>query len=313
MKPLISIIVPIYNTSKHLTKCLDSLVNQTLKEIEIILINDGSTDNSQEIALSYKSKYPTKIIYRTKLNEGQGVARNVAINLAHAPYITFVDSDDWIDQDTLENMYQLAQKNQSDIVACSSYIEEFNGQSIKKNYEFYNSDTFKNYLLNNPGPCGKLIKKDIIIQNNLYFPKQRAYEDLAVVPLWGLVSKKITFIDKPYYHYLIHEGSTMKQLVYNDKLENIFSTMDNLSKNISHDKYHEELELIYIEHLLHAASLRFFHFNKIEKLHQINKIIKENYPNWYKNIYFKQKSLKYKIICHLFYKERYSILKIILK
>lgn len=313
MKPLISIIVPIYNMSELLTKCLDSLVNQTLKEIEIILINDGSTDNSQDIALSYKEKYPDKIIYESKTNEGQGVARNVAIGLASAPYVTFVDSDDWIDLDMLKNMYQVAKENQSDIVACSSYIEETNDLSIKKDYEFYNSDILKNYILNNPGPGGKLIKKSLITENNLYFPKQRAYEDLAVVPLWGLASKKITFIDSPYYHYLIREGSTMKQLVYNDKLENIFNTMDNLSKNIPHDKYHEELELIYIEHLLHAASLRFFQFNKIEKLHQINLLIKENYPKWYKNIYFKQKPLKYKIICYLFYKERYHLLKLILK
>lgn len=313
MKPLISIIVPIYNTSKYLTKCLDSLVNQTLEEIEIILINDGSTDESQDIALSYKEKYPNKIIYQAKQNEGQGIARNVAIKLAHAPYVTFVDSDDFIDLDMLENMYRLVKDNKADIVACSEYVEECNGVSVKKHYEFYNADAFKNYLLNNPGPCGKLIKKNLITENNLYFPKQRAYEDLAVVPLWGLKAEKITFIDKPYYHYLIHEGSTMKQLVYNDKLDSIFNTMDNLSKNIPDDKYHEELELIYIEHLLHAASLRFFKFNKTEKLHQINQIIKEKYPNWYKNSYLKQKSLKYKIICYLFYKERYHLLKLILK
>ena len=95
MKPLISIIVPIYNTESYLEKCLDSLVNQTLKNIEIILINDGSPDNSEKIIKKYLKKYSDKIVYYKKENEGQGVARNYAIKLARGEYLTFVDSDDF--------------------------------------------------------------------------------------------------------------------------------------------------------------------------------------------------------------------------
>ena len=108
MKPKISVIVPIYNVEEYLEKCLDSLVNQTLKDIEIILINDGSPDNSEEIVNKYLKKYKEKIIYHKKENEGQGIARNYGINLAKGEFISFVDSDDYVDKTMFEKLYNKA-------------------------------------------------------------------------------------------------------------------------------------------------------------------------------------------------------------
>ena len=104
----VSVIIPVYNTEQYLNKCLDSLVNQTLKDIEIILINDGSTDNSQNIIDEYSAKYPDKIKSFIKENGGQATARNLGITKATGEYIGFVDSDDWIELNMYEELYNKA-------------------------------------------------------------------------------------------------------------------------------------------------------------------------------------------------------------
>lgn len=316
MKPLISIIVPIYNTERYLEKCLDSLVNQTLKNIEIILINDGSPDNSEKIIKKYLKKYSDKIVYYKKENEGQGVARNYAIKLARGEYLTFVDSDDFVEKTMLEELYNKVKDESADIVVSTKMYEIKSETLTISSANFDESNPYKKYILNNSGPVGKIIKKEIIQDNNLYFPNLRAYEDIAVVPLWGLYAKKISYIEKAFYYYVIHEGSTMKQSIYNEKLTNIYSSLDNLYRNfklLSNDKYNNELEWIYIEHLLHAASLRFLKFNKLDEIRKINTIMKEKFPNWNKNKYYQTRNIKYKIVCRLIYKEKFNLLKIILK
>lgn len=316
MKPKISVIVPIYNTEEYLETCLDSLVNQTLKDIEIILINDGSKDDSETIVKKYLKKYPDKIIYHKKENEGQGVARNYALNLAKGEFISFVDSDDYVDTTIFEKLYNKAIKDKADIVSITGLTEVRNNQTIIKPFEFNPQDPYKKYILNNSGPVGKIIKKEIITENNLHFPNLRAYEDISVVPLWGIYAKKISFIEEPLYYYLIREGSTMKQTEYNEKLTHIYDSLDNLYNKFKEkvkNKFKEELEWLYIEHLLHAASLRFLKFNKLSEIKKINKIIKERFPNWNKNKYYNIQSIKYKIVCNLIYKEKFKLLKLILK
>ena len=110
MKIKVSVIVPVYNVEKFIDKCLNSLVKQSLKEIEIIVVNDGSPDNSQKIIDKYVKKYPEKVQSFIKENGGQGSARNIGIVKAKGEYISFVDSDDWLDLDALEKMYSLAKK-----------------------------------------------------------------------------------------------------------------------------------------------------------------------------------------------------------
>ncbi len=125
--PKVSIVLPIYNVSEYLRKSLNSLVKQTLQEIEIICINDGSTDNSLEIVKEY-AKRDNRIVVVDKKNEGQGIARNLGINMAKGEYIGFVDPDDWVKPDMYEKMYNQAKKFSSEIVICdlSKYVEEKN-------------------------------------------------------------------------------------------------------------------------------------------------------------------------------------------
>ena len=116
--PKVSIIVPVYNVEKYLEKCLDSLVNQTLDSYEIIVVNDGSPDNSQEIIDKYVEKYPGIVFAYKKKNGGLGDARNFGIDKARGEYVGFVDSDDWVDKKMFEAMYNMAKTENDDVVIC---------------------------------------------------------------------------------------------------------------------------------------------------------------------------------------------------
>lgn len=317
MKPLISVVVPVYNAEKYLVKCLDSIINQTYKNIEIILVNDGSSDGSLKIINSYKKKYQDKIVVINKKNEGQGVARNEGIKISKGEYLTFVDSDDYIDKNMIFDMLNMAINLNADIVYTNSMYEDIDNNIIEKKNEL-NADVVKNYILTQSGPCSKLVKKNLIVENNLYFPKLRAYEDIAIVPVWALYTKKIVMLDKCYYFYLIHNGSTMKQINFNEKMYDITDAINNVYSNYSKKKllktYNSEIEWLYICHLLHAASLRFLKFNNYKNnINKINVTMNEKYPKWRQNKYYKKCNIKFKIVCNLVSKEQYFILKKILR
>ncbi len=314
----VSIIVPVWNVEQYLRKCLDSLVNQTFKDIEIVIINDSSPDNSQAIIDEYKKNYPDLISCYIKENGGQASARNLGLKKCHGEYITFVDSDDWVDTEMVEKMYNQAINTNSDIVVCEAYSVVDGNVKKLDIFKSENLDFYKKYIVNTPGACwGQLIKKDIITNNDLYFLEHHFYEDIAVMPALCLFSKRITYLNECLYYYLVRNGSTMKQVKYSQSLEDIFDSLDYLSnifiKNNSFEKYYDELEHIYIDHLLHAASLRFFGFEKYDQLAKIVEIMKQKYPKWKKNKYYKMHGIKYKIICSLFYKKKYKLLKSILK
>lgn len=221
----ISVIIPIFNSEIYLKKCLDSVLNQTLNEIEIILIDDGSTDSSLQIIKQYAKKY-TNIKYKTKINEGQAIARNLGIKMASGEFITFVDSDDYIELNMLEKLYNIAKLENSDIVLCD-YIEEYGDKNIEKKSLYIDSDNInKSYILCVAGPCSKIIKTDLFKNNNIKFLENNIYEDLAIIPSLALYSKNISYCEEILYHYIIRQNSTMQQTEYNNKLESIFNVMD---------------------------------------------------------------------------------------
>lgn len=231
----ISVIVPVFNSEDYLEKCLDSILNQTLNDIEIILIDDGSTDASLEIIKQYEKKY-NNIKYKTKKNEGQAIARNLGIEMATGRFICFVDSDDYIENTMLQKLYEYAIKNNSDIVICD-YIEEYENKVIKKDSLYIDAESVhKSYILSVAGPCSKIIKTEIFKQNNLKFLENNIYEDLAIIPVLALYTKNISYCKEILYHYVIRNNSTMQQTEYNEKLESIFNVMDFLYEQFNRKK-----------------------------------------------------------------------------
>ena len=203
----ISIIIPAYNAEKYINKCLDSIVNQTKEELEIIVINDGSTDKTEEKVKEYQDK---RIKYYKNKNQGIGKTRNFGIEKATGKYIMFIDSDDYIEKDACEKMYNKAENENLDVVICDFYKEYDNG-----NIEEIRTNSFSNSSLeNNPDiiteylcPWAKIYNRKMIIDNNIRFVENLKYEDAPFVIAALCSAKEIGKIDECLNYYLIHGNS----------------------------------------------------------------------------------------------------------
>lgn len=215
--PQISVIIPVYNKEKFLSKCLDSILNQTLKDLEIICVNDGSTDNSLSILKNYAKQHKQiKII--TQKNQGLSGARNSGLLKAKGKWITFIDPDDYIDAET----YKTALSNVSDnpnlicfgIKTFGKSTSEQN-QSDKKYYKIKYSNVVPatDAVIWNTdcSVCNKLFDAAIIKKYGIKFPEGRNYEDACFYFKYTALIQKILFIPKYFYHYLRHENSIMFQ------------------------------------------------------------------------------------------------------
>mgnify|MGYP004610982369 FL=1 len=202
----ISLIVPIYNTDKYLNKCLDSLISQSLKDIEIILINDGSTDDSEKIINNYDDK---RIKYISRENKGVGKTRNEGIDLAKGEYLTFVDSDDYLDINFCKKMYEKAVKDNCDLVICDFFedrgnlwgvkFKDFSDTNLKKNPELLNNI--------NLGPCNKIYKNNLFKNKNNRFEENLKYEDAPFVVKMLISAKKIGKVNDYLTYYVVHDNS----------------------------------------------------------------------------------------------------------
>lgn len=312
----VSTIIPVYNSEKYLRKCIDSVLNQTLREIEIILINDGSTDTSEQIIDQYVEKYPDKIYKISKENEGQGVARNIGLKYAKGEFINFLDSDDYIEKEMLEDLYNVAKERNSDIVICD-YYEIINGKNVsKKQVRFSHIDISKAYILSVAGPCNKIIKTSLLKENDIKFPTNCIYEDFAVMPALPIYTNRIEYVEKPYYYYLIRENSSMRQSKKNsEKVKSIFYVLEYLENifksNNKFNEYKAEIEYLYIEHLLFSGCGRFINYNNYkENINSAIEVMREKYPNWRNNEYYKSKNRIYKITCNIFYSRNFILIKL---
>lgn len=229
----VSIIVPVYNVENYLEECLNSLLNQTLQDIEIICINDGSIDNSLEILNKYVQK-DLRIKVINKQNEGQGIARNLGIDIAQGEYIGFVDSDDWVELDMFEQMYNQAKKLSSQIVICDyKKYQEKNGKFIVSNIfrnmvsltkskavKFVTGENLDKTKLNQTllvSPCysvNRIYKAELLKKNNIKFDTIRCYEDCVFILRSHVETNNISYINKPFYCYRIRKSSTLRS---NDK------------------------------------------------------------------------------------------------
>jgi len=230
--PKISIIVPVYNVEKYLHKCMDSLVNQTFAHIEMIVVNDGSTDSSLEILRNY-AKQDSRIVVIDKVNEGVSLARNTALKYIIGEYVMFVDSDDWIELDTCEKVLERINQYKCDVIMWS-YIREFTTVSVPKMIFqqdiIYDEEGVKTNLHrrfvgaigselvkpeNLDALCtiwGKLYKTSIIKENNITFDDIReigTYEDgIFNLHLFQYVRKAV-FINQYFYHYRKDNDSSL--------------------------------------------------------------------------------------------------------
>ena len=310
----ISVIVPVYNVEKYIDKCLDSLVNQTLEDIEIIMVNDGSPDNSQKIIDKYAKKYPNKVKSYIKENGGQGSARNLGLEHASGKYISFVDSDDWIDKNALEEMYNLANKNNSDIVICDM-IDHFLLDNEEEKQIYHNCTNYESVFRVTPSACNKIFKKEVI--GNLRFIPKIWYEDFNFTTKILLNTQNISVISKGFYHCSCGHISTMNN---NNSLKNLdmITALDDIIKYSKENKKYDRNIMSYLifDHILITTINRVaVQKNKDKKrvLKELLDYCKKNIPNYKKEKFYNTINRNRKLIANLNYNNLWMISKILLK
>ena len=238
----VSVIVPVYNTEKYLKKCIDSLLNQNFEDYEIIVINDLSPGNAEEIIKSYNDK---KIVYiKNKTNKGIGYNRNLGIKKAKGEYVCFIDSDDYVKEDFISKMYNYSKENNLDLCVCDYVNVDEEGNKLK---EFNLSDfCITNYEENNKilceinlAPWNKLYKKDMLVKNKIEFSETLKYEDLSFVALSIKNSKKIGKINEQLNYYTIHNNS--ETTTRDKRVFDIFKQLDIVRDEYKSGKYLDEL------------------------------------------------------------------------
>lgn len=276
---LISIIIPVYNCQDYLKRCLDSVFSQDYRNYEVICIDDGSTDNSAQIAKEFGVRY----YYQD--NGGQAVARNKGIELAKGEWLCFVDSDDAIQPNYLSKMHE-ATNNDIDIVVCR--IKRINEDGS------YNVDVMKKLgIINNKqalvtvnlGPTNKLIRKDVIRDSRFAGDKLR-FEDVLFTTELLTNSRQINIIDDVLYDYYIRENSTMRK--FDNTLNDIFIILDRLISKPFYKEYKDEVDYIVFKNGLfgHLSRIIYFDNKTIDKeLKKADDYIKKNVPNYKNNKY----------------------------
>lgn len=241
----VSIIVPVYNAEQYLEKCLDSLVNQTLKDIEIILINDGSPDNSEVIIKKYLKIY-NNIKYIKKDNGGVSSARNEGLKHVQGEYIGFVDSDDYVKIDMFEKMYNKIIKDKSDIIICDM-VYELNGKDISdtnfKDFGILNKNEAMLMYLDNSyfraHPVNKIYKKELF--TGITFPEGEVFEDPATFYKLLHKSNKISFINEKLYFYSQENSESITKRKFNLKNIVLLSHYEKMIEFFKNNGYSKEI------------------------------------------------------------------------
>lgn len=287
----ISIIIPVFNAEKYLEKCLESVINQTLSDIQIIVINDGSTDKSSHIIKKYL--HDKRIIYIEKKNTGIGHTRNLGIERANGEYLTFLDSDDFLELNFCKEMYNKALFDNSDMVVCD-YYEIIGDKKNKVEFKYFEPTNIKNnpeLLLNvNLGPCNKIFSKRLFEDKSIRFAEGLKYEDLPFVCKMLCSSNKITKLNKYLHNYVLHDKS--ETTTHDTRIFDILKILEDTYKYLKENSYPYDLLTYFIFRTLidYIIKQRYYE-NKnmrnefiVKAYHLMDKIDKK----WKKNINMKQ-------------------------
>ena len=258
----VSIIIPVYNSSKYLRTCLDSLINQTLKDIEIIAVDDCSTDNSLLILMEYAKKYHNIKVYHNRNNLGQGATRNKGLEYVRGEYIGFVDSDDYVRYNMYEDMYKAAINNNAPIVSTMlMYVTEDldlkNDVVCKSNPIVYNPTLAKNkeqVVSDSPSACNKLFKRELI--GTYRFLENIFFEDVAFSHYMLMKSERSVILPYINYFYRINNYNSLSFKTHKktDKIYDIFKVLEKLEEDVkSINKYNifkDEIRIIKLSYTI---------------------------------------------------------------
>ena len=228
MKPLLTVVIPVYNVEKYLNRCIESILLQEWKNYDILLVDDGSTDNSPQICEDYAKAYDIISVIH-KENGGLSEARNTGISNAEGEYVYFLDSDDWIEPNTFSDLAEVIESDQYDIIS-------FNPEFVKSEHDIIKSDSKRTKRLTGKEALidmfsygfitgfatDKIYRKALFTKNTIQFPVGKYYEDLGTNYKLFLAAKKVYATNQKYYHYLIDNPDSITQSWNEKKFRDMF-------------------------------------------------------------------------------------------
>ncbi len=303
----VSLISPVYNVEEYILICIDSILNQTMDNIEIIFVDDHGNDNSIGKAKEYLAKQNTRKTFRfaeTVANSGPGIARNIGLQFAQGEYVAFIDSDDWLEPTYCEDLFLTAKDYDCDLSFCQAWMD-FNDKKesvILKSPSIENGvfsqESKKNFLTQViPYHWTFLFKREFLLNNQILYPKERSAEDSYFVIMTVLLAARVAEVKATLYHYIVRSGSISNkrdQARHQDKLRVFQQMLINTKDRGIYPHFKQELDFIYFkkgflmsvfEYVLNSDSVDVQIVNGIfaELLKQI--------PDYKRNIYYRKKIL----------------------
>lgn len=291
----ISIIVPVYKVEQYLRQCMDSLVNQTLKEIEIIAVNDGSPDNCLTILEEYEERYPEKVKVFSIENQGVSHARNFGFSKASGEYVLFVDSDDFLELEACEKLYRQADGHGNDLVLFGRYNQRGDEAAEKMNLPRINDFVLREHKEEmaglSPFPWDKLIKRELFQQTG-GFPEGIRFEDLPVAHMLAVSAERIGVIRECFYHYRVQAGflNTLTEHTL-DIVTGLKILVDFLRERNLYEEYRQEAEYICVRHCCYRfINLRRFTEKgrlqlQLRLVDSVYEFLEKEFPDWRENPY----------------------------
>lgn len=317
---LASIVVPVYNIEKYIKNCIESLCVQTYQNLEIILVDDGTLDNSGKICDEY-AKRDSRIRVIHKENGGLSDARNKGAQAASGEYLFFVDGDDCVAPDLVEKTVLCAEIQNADMVIFDfESVEEDTGRRDLYHFDLPESTNIKTtpeLILKTPAAWCRMYKKEFWDCSGIRYPEKIQYEDLATTPRLILKAKKIAYVgDKPLYFYMLREGSIMRSNNFERSYQDRKYVLSYLKKYFQEQgeeqHYEKEMEYLFFEHGYFVPSKEIILADTGSMwLKEFRSFALKNYPEMFKNPYIKQMSGKDKILLFLMRRKWYRIMNLL--
>lgn len=300
--PKVSVIVPVYNVENYLERCLESLVHQTLEDIEIIVVNDSSPDESHVIIERYQARYPNKIKSLIKPNGGLSDARNYGMKHMRGDYFGFVDGDDYVDETMFEKLYDAAMKADAEVTTCDFYWAYPDQLKRQIDGPYHHSKEMLVEMM--PTVWNKLYKRSWFETLGSEFPVGLRYEDSSFSIRVAPFIKKIAYVSEPLVYYVQRQDSITytQNAKVGDMLTVFYDIFDFYKCHGLEEEYHEEIEYLTLKYFLGSSFLRASQIgDKKDRERILNegwRLLNECFPNWKKNRYLMSKKDKK----HLYYK-----------
>lgn len=301
----LSVIVPVYNMAAEgkLQFCLDSLVNQTISDYEIIAVDDASTDNSLEILQEYAGKYPEKVrVLAHEVNRRQGGAKNTGLRAATGQWVGFIDSDDWVAPDYYEKLLGRAQETGADMVGCDYSLVDSHtfevGRVVQNNSAqqtgVLDRERHGKLIMRSGSMVIKIYKRRIIEENHLDFPEGIFYEDNCAGPVWSLYFTHFERVEEPLYYYYQHQTSTVHH-VSEEKCRDRMKAAQLMLRQCRDrgflEQYYPEIQYRFTE-LYYAVTLFSYMLGcprkRLSFVRELGRGIREAFPDFQENVYYQQ-------------------------